>query len=128
MENQKSALGLDANITALIGYIIPLVALILLFMEKDNKFVRFHAFQSILWNVLAFVAFIGIMIIAFVVGLVLSQVSGALATVFGFLMILIYLGLALAIFGGAIYAAIKAFGNDIFKLPIVGNMAEKYSS
>ncbi|MGI8545475.1 MAG: DUF4870 domain-containing protein [Aridibacter sp.] len=128
MENQKSALGLDGNITALIGYIIPLVALILLFMEKDNKFVRFHAFQSIFWNVLAFVAFIGIMIVGFIVGLVLSQVSGTLGTIFGGLMILIYLGVFLAVFGGAIFAAIKAFGGNMFKLPIVGNMAEKYAN
>ena len=52
----KSALGLDGNVTALIGYIIPLVALILVFMEKDNKFVRFHSIQSvyILWRSVSF--------------------------------------------------------------------------
>ena len=49
MQNQKSALGLDGNITTLIGYLIPLVALILIFIEKDNKFVRFHSFQSVFW-------------------------------------------------------------------------------
>ncbi len=128
MENQKSALGLDGNVTALIGYIIPLVALILLFMEKDNKFVRFHAFQSVLWNVLVVVAIIALAIIGGILSFVLSQVSGTLGTLVGGLTLLLYLGLFLVLFGGAIFAAIKAFGGNIFKLPIVGNMAEKYSS
>ena len=51
MQNQKSAIGLDANITALIGYPIGILALVLIFIEKDNKFVRFHALQSVLWSV-----------------------------------------------------------------------------
>ena len=34
MQNQKSALGLDGNITALIGYPVGIVALILVFIEK----------------------------------------------------------------------------------------------
>jgi uncharacterized membrane protein len=42
MQNQKSALGLDGNVTALIGYIIGILALVLIFIEKDNKFVRFR--------------------------------------------------------------------------------------
>lgn len=126
MQNQKSALGMDGNITALLGYIIGIVALVLIFIEKDNKFVRFHALQSVLWSVFCVVAIIVIAIIGGILALVLSQVSAGLGGIVGILTMLIYLGLILAMLGGLIFAAIKAYGGDQFKLPIVGNLAEKW--
>lgn len=127
MQNQKSALGLDGNITALIGYIIGLVALILIFIEKDNKFVRFHAIQSLLWIVAYIVTIIAVMIVGFILALVLSQISGALGSIVGILFMLIYLGAILGFIGGLIFAAIKAYGGNQYKLPIVGNFAEKWA-
>jgi uncharacterized membrane protein len=128
MENQKSALGLDGNITALIGYLIPLVSLILIFIEKDNKFVRFHAFQAVLWVVLCLVGIFAIAIVGFILGLVLSAVSSTLATLVGLLFILLYFVFLIAYVGGLIYGAVKGYGGSMFKLPVVGNMAEKYSN
>ncbi len=122
----KSALGLDGNVTALIGYIIGLVALILIFIEKDNKFVRFHALQSVLWAVGYFVAIITLMIVGAILGIILGQLSSGLATIVGLLFFLLYIGLFFGFIGGLIFAAIKAFGNAQFKLPIVGNLAEKW--
>ena len=129
MQNQaggKSALGLDANITTVLGYIIPLVALILLFMEKDNRFVRFHAFQAVFWVAVCIVGIIAVAIIGVILGLVLSQVSGGLATIVGLLFFLLYLVLILGYIGGLIYGAIKSYGGNMTKLPVVGNFAEKY--
>lgn len=126
MENEKSALGLDGNITALLGYIVGIVALILIFIEKDNKFVRFHALQSILWFVVFIVAMFAIVIVGMILGVVVGMVSEGLAMVVGLLVMLVYLGAFLGFFGGLIFAAIKAYGGAEFKLPIVGNMAEKW--
>ncbi|MDQ3634232.1 MAG: DUF4870 domain-containing protein [Acidobacteriota bacterium] len=126
MENQKSALGLDGNITALIGYLIPLIALILVFMEKDNKFVRFHALQSILWNVIVTVAVIALVILGLIISGVISYAVASLGWIVWMLFILAITGLSLAAFGGTIFAAIKAFGGNMFKLPFVGNMADKW--
>lgn len=126
MENQKSALGLDGNVTALIGYIIGIVALILVFIEKDNKFVRFHALQSVLWFVFYIVGIIVLAIVGTVLSIVLGMVSESLGMLAGGLSMLLYLGLFLAFIGGLIFAAIKAFGGNEFKLPIVGNMAQKW--
>jgi uncharacterized membrane protein len=128
MQNHgKSALGLDGNITALIGYLIGIVALILIFIEKDNKFVRFHALQSVFWSLAGTIAIVVIAIIGTIISLIIGQISAGLATIVGLLVFLIYLGLILALLGGLIFAAVKAFGGSMFKLPIVGNMAEKYS-
>ena len=127
MQNQKSALGLDGNITALIGYIIGIVALITIFIEKDNKFVRYHAIQSVLYHVATFAVIIAVWIIGGILALALSQISEAL----GLVGILVYLFGLLLWFGwlaGMIYAAIKAYQGSMFKFPIVGNMAEKWSN
>lgn len=117
---------MDGNVTALIGYIIGIVALVLIFIEKDNKFVRFHALQSILWFATIFVAIIVVAIVGTIVSMVLAAVSGTLAWIVGLLFMLIYLALFLAMFGGLIYGAIKSFGGEMTKLPFVGNMAEKW--
>lgn len=126
MQNQKSALGLDGNITALLGYIVGLVALILIFIEKENKFVRFHALQSVIWSVACFVGIFIVAIVGTILAMVLSQVSGALGGIVGVLAMLIYLGLFLAWLGGIIFGAIKSFGGNMTKLPFVGNMVEKW--
>lgn len=126
MQNQKSALGLDGNITALLGYIIGIVALVLIFIEKDNKFVRFHALQSVLWFVAYIVSIIALMIVGGIVAVVLSQVSGTLGSIVGLLIGLLYFAVIIGFLGGLIFAAIKAYGGNQFKLPIVGNFAEKW--
>jgi len=127
MQNQKSALGLDGNITALIGYLIGIVALVLIFIEKDNKFVRFHALQSVLWSVGMCVAIFVVAIIGFILAMILGQVSSALGSIVGLLVMLLYLVMILGLIGGLIFGAIKAYGGSMFKLPIVGNLAEKWS-
>jgi uncharacterized membrane protein len=127
MQNQKSALGMEGNITALIGYIIGIVALVLIFIEKDNKFVRFHALQSVLWSAVCILGIIAIGIVGTILSLIVSQISGALGGIIGLLSVLIYLGLILAMIGGLIYGAIKSYGGDMVKLPIAGNLAEKWS-
>ena len=128
MENQKSALGLDANVTAALGYIIGIIALIMVFIEKDNKFVRFHAIQSLLWGVLMTIAIIAIMIVGAIIGVVGAMASSSLGSIIGLLLMLVYLVWLVGLVGGLIYAAIKAYGGAMFKLPVIGNFAEKWSN
>lgn len=128
MQNQKSALGLDGNVTTLIGYLIPLVALILIFIEKDNKFVRFHSFQAILWVAFCVVGIFAIIIVGMIFGFALGAVSESLGMIVGLIFMLLYFALIIGYIGGLIFGAIKSFGGNMTKLPIVGNMAEKYSN
>jgi uncharacterized membrane protein len=127
MQNQKSAIGLDGNVTALIGYLIGIVALVLIFIEKDNRFVRFHAIQSVLWGVGCTIAFIVIMVVGMILGLIVSQVSSTLAGIVWLLAMLLYLGVLVALFGGIIYGAIKSYAGETVKFPIVGNLADKWA-
>ena len=119
MENQKSALGLDANITALIGYPVGIVALIMIFIEKDNKFVRFHAFQSLLFWVAVCLIYIALGIITgifFAISYGLGYLFASLIGLFGLLVLI-----------GIVFLAYKAFQNEKFKLPVIGDMAEKWA-
>jgi uncharacterized membrane protein len=127
MSGGKSALGLDGNITALIGYIIGIVALVEVFIEKDNKWVKFHAVQAVLYHVGFFVLFIVLAIVIGIISFVLAQISA----IFGLISMLLYLLLLVLWLGwlaGMIYGAIKAYQGTNFKYPIVGNMAEKWSN
>ena len=128
MENQKSAIGLDGNLAAALGYPIGIIALILIFIEKDNKFVRFHAIQSLLWGLLMTIVVIAIAIVGTVVALAAGAASGTLGWIVGAVVVLLYVAWLIAALGGIIYAAVKAYGNNLFKLPVVGSFAEKWSS
>ena len=136
MENTgKSALGLDGNIAALIGYIFWPIALVCVIMEKENKFVRFHAIQSLLYHAAIIVAAIVLVIIVIFLGIIGiasaaagSSGGGAIGGILGSLVSLVWMVFVLAYLVGLIYAAVQAYGNKMFKLPIVGNMAEKWSN
>jgi uncharacterized membrane protein len=134
MDTGKSALGLDGNLAAALGYPIGIIAIICLIMEKENRFVKFHALQSILLHVAFIIAMIAvwiltiIMVIAGVAASAASNAGGAIGGIMSMLFGLIWLVLIVAYIGGLIYAAVKAYGGNHFKLPIVGNMAEKWTS
>jgi uncharacterized membrane protein len=127
----KSALGLDANVGAALGYPIGIIGLIIFIMEKDNRFARFHALQSLLyhvaWVVLMIVLVILFVILTFVIALISSTSSagGAVGGLLGILITLGWLVIVAVYLGGLIFAAVKAYGGSWFKLPIIGNMAEK---
>lgn len=66
MENQPQTTS-DDRLWAALGYPIPIVALVLLFMEekKDIPFLRFHAVQSIALNIAIWVLIIVLVAITF---------------------------------------------------------------
>jgi uncharacterized membrane protein len=136
MENTgKSALGLEGNIAALIGYIFWPIALICLIIDKENKFVRFHAIQSLLYHAAIIVAGILLVIVVIFLGIIgiASAAAGssggsAIGGLLGSLVSLVWMVFVLAYLAGLIYAAVQAYGNKWFKLPIVGNMAEKFAN
>jgi uncharacterized membrane protein len=121
----KTAIGLDANLAAALGYIIGILGLINFLIEKENKFVKFHGIQSVLYSVGVGAAFTVVWIVLIVFGIVLSAVSDVLGMLMWIFNSLLFLAFFLAMFGGLIYAAYKAYQGQIFKLPIVGNFAEK---
>ena len=125
----KSSTGLDENIAALLSYIFGWVSgLIFFLIEKDSRLVRFHAMQSLLFNVLVGVVAIALWIVLFVVFMIAAQISGTLATLLSLVSILVWGVFLLALLGGFILCLVKAFQGQYFKLPVIGNFAEKFSA
>ncbi|HEX9630086.1 MAG TPA: DUF4870 domain-containing protein [Pyrinomonadaceae bacterium] len=128
--------GLDPKVAAAISY-IWIVGLIFFFIEKENKFVRFHAMQSILFGIANSVIMIVLSIVATILTLVFTIGGAAAATATGSggigglasllvgLIWLIFWLIAMVALVGLIFAAVKAYQGQKFKLPIIGNIAEK---
>lgn len=114
VENEQEGLGstdtgIKPNVEALLCYLLWFVSgLIFYLIERNNKFVRFHAIQSmavfgaifVAWWIVGFVPIIG------------AVVSG----------LLLLLGVVLWI-----VLMVKAFQGEKFKLPVAGDVAEKNS-
>ena len=127
MDNSgKSALGLDPNVAAGLAY-IPICAIglimsiIIIVTDKTNKLARFHAFQSLLLMALWIVTYI---VVAVVVGVAAAANSGALTLVASLLWFVVILGFLAAL----IFCCIQAFMGKMFKLPIIGGMADNWSN
>jgi len=125
----KSSTGLDENIAALLSYIFGWVSgLIFFLIEKDSRLVRFHAMQSLLFNILVGVVAFALWIVLFIVFLIVGQISGTLATLLSLVSLLIWGVFLIAILAAFVLCLIKAFQGQYFKLPVIGNFAEKFST
>ncbi len=111
MEKQdlgKCTTGMEPNVAALLSYLLGVVTGVIFFLiEKENKFVRFHAMQSI---------------VTFGSLIVLNVVLPFIPVLGWILWPLISLA-ALILW---IILMIKAYQGEYFKLPVIGDIAEKH--
>jgi len=97
----KSSTGLEENVAGLLCYVLGwITGLIFFLIEKDNKFVKFHAMQSI-------ITFGACTILSFIP--VINWFIGIIALVLWILLM------------------IKAYQGIKFKLPVIGDLAEKWA-
>ena len=108
------------NFVCCLGLVL---SIILLVTEKENRFVKFHAVQSLFLAALQ----IAVGIVIGILGLILSLALNAFdmswlawILILGLRFILLLIFLALWIMGG-----IKAYGGQWYKLPIIGEFAWK---
>ena len=104
----RTSLGLDANVAATVAYMLGwITGIAVLLVERDNRFVRFHAMQStIVFGALSVAWFLclSIPILGWLISFIaIPPVSAVLW------LILIF----------------KAYQGEHFKLPIAGDMAER---
>jgi uncharacterized membrane protein len=122
----KSSTGLDENIAALLAYIFGWVSgLVFFLIEKDSKLVRFHAMQSILFCVVVAVLGFALWIVTFLLLIVAAMLPDVMGTLFGLLATLIWLIFSIAFLIAWILCVVRAYQGQFFKLPVIGNMAEK---
>ena len=104
---EKTSTGLAENVAGLLCYVLGWISgLVFILIEQENKFVRFHAMQSII--------VFGVLTIA---GIILSWIP----FVGSYLSWLVYaLGLILWI-----VLMVKAYQGIMYKLPWAGDLAER---
>ena len=105
----KTSTGLEENVAGLLCYVLGwITGLVFFLIEKENKFVRFHALQSIIVFGILNIAIIVIGWIPFI-GAVIGALIGLLALVLWIILM------------------VKAYQGEKFKLPWAGDLAEKNS-
>jgi uncharacterized membrane protein len=126
----KSVFDMDANLVALLCYLGNLVcalglilSIITVVQDKTNRLARFHAWQSIFTTVAGLVIGIPLYIVLFVGIFVDATIGFPLISGLTSLVLVVF-GLAMFVF--TIIAAIKGYGGEMYKIPVVGNFAEKY--
>ncbi|MGZ9583425.1 DUF4870 domain-containing protein [Paenibacillus marinisediminis] len=105
--NKQSSTGLDQNIAGLLCYLLGAVTgIIFLILEKNNRFIKFHAMQSLL-------VFGGLFVLNIVLGFI---------PILGWILSVVIYPIGVILW---IVLMVKAYSGKWFKLPIVGDIAEK---
>ncbi len=97
----------NENLMGAVAYLLGFITgIVLLLIEKQSKFVRFHAMQST-------ILFGGLFIINVGLGFIplLGWLAGLFLSLLGFILWIVCLW--------------KAFQGEMYKVPYVGNLAEK---
>jgi uncharacterized membrane protein len=119
---QAAGGGLTDNVAGMLAYITFIPAVLFLVMEpyNRNRFIRFHSFQSIF---------------LFVAAVILSVAIGMLAIMLLFIpflghlvILLLRMTFSLGLFIVWIVLLIKANQGLMYKLPIIGDIAEKQAN
>jgi uncharacterized membrane protein len=115
--------AMDTNLVGALTYVAGFVTgIVFLVLDpyKSNSFVRFHAFQSIFFNV-AWVVF-------WMIWMVLSAVLTPLtAGVFGLIAVPLMLIFTVAGFGIWLFLMVQAYQQKLFRLPVVGKFAAEHA-
>ena len=108
--------GLLCYAPCCIGLVFSIVVVV---MEKQSRFLRFHAFQGLLFMA----AIVVLSVIVQVLGVVL-QFLGTIASILGLVM---GLGLGLVALIGTIFMMMKAYNGEEYELPVIGPMAKGWA-
>ena len=124
----KTTLGLESNVGAMLCYIANflccagvILAIVFLVTEKENRFVKFHAVQSLFLAALQLAVGIVVGILGLLLGMALDMIHMEWVSwlmILGLRLILFLVFIVLWVIAG-----IKAYGGQWYKLPLIGNFA-----
>ncbi len=102
----KTSMGIEENIAGLLCYVLGwITGIVFLVLEKNSRFVRFHAMQSL-------ITFLSLTIINWIAGII-PLIGSLLSTAIVLLSLILWLILMF-----------KAYSGEMYKLPVVGDLAE----
>ena len=117
MSEQTVQTGLSDNAASGLAYvtIIPAIVFLAVAPYNRNSLIRFHSWQSIFFTIACIIVDIALGILGRM-------------PFFGFMSLLLWPLVGLAFFVIWILLLIKAFNGQRFKLPIIGDLAEKQAN
>jgi len=105
--SNKTSLGISENIAGLFCYILTWISGIIFYvLEKDNRFVKFHAIQSI-------VTFLPLTVFSYIIGII-PILGWLIKRLIWIVQVILWLVLMF-----------KAYRGEMYKLPIAGEFAEQ---
>ena len=121
--------GMTSNVAGLLAYVLGLITgVVFLVLEPYNKdkFVRFHAFQSIFFNVLMIGFWIVWTILSMIMWAIGYRILGyAIGSLISTGMSLVSLVVFLAFLITWVFLMFKAYNNQRFELPLIGKLAAR---
>lgn len=110
--NKNNQVKMDVRMVAVLCYLVPPVTGALFFlMEKNNKFIKFHAFQSVLFGCVAYFIWIVTLSLGFLPALNVFLMPFVSLIIFSSWLLLIW----------------EAYNNQEFELPFLGKIAKEQS-
>jgi uncharacterized membrane protein len=110
-DGQRTSTGLDPKVGGLLAY-FGIIGIVLFFLEKEHREVRFHAAQNTALCIGLFAVYVGLGIVTTVIPLLW----------------LLNVPLWLASLALWIYLCIQGYNLDHVKLPIIGDLAETWAA
>jgi uncharacterized membrane protein len=105
--NPNTFFGLSENLEALLCYLLGwITGILFLLFESRSKFVKFHAMQSVL-------VFLPFFVIRYIVE-VIPIIGSLLVSALNFVMAVLW-----------VFLMYKAYSYKLYKLPVIGNLAEQ---
>lgn len=118
-ETTESSTGLDSNVAGALAYLLgPLTGIIFYVIEEDDRFVKFHAAQSIVFLgglvILSIVlsTLLTVLTLVPVIGWIISAVIGLIGLLFAPIMLVVWA-----------FLMYKAYQGVEYSIPVVGAFA-----
>ena len=115
---EPTSMGIAPNVGGALAYVLgPITGVVFYVLEKENRFVRFHAAQSIT---------VGVVVIAISIALSILGTVLAVVPVLGWIVaLLLSLGVSVASFVLWLMLMWKAYNGIEWESPIAGSLARK---
>ncbi len=116
----------DSKLYGALAYFLGLITgVVMLVVKPKDDFVKFHAMQSIFLNIVLVVLMILISVVYGLISAMFMFISTKLSGIFFLLFNLFQLVISLIFLGLWLFLMWKAYQGEKFKLPLLGDQAEK---
>ncbi|PGF16260.1 hypothetical protein CP556_09120 [Natrinema sp. CBA1119] len=119
--------GLEPNIAGALSYLFGFITGLLFFViEGDNRFVRFHAAQSMVVSGLFILSSIAVSVVGTIVTILFASLNSfIIGSIISLFLGLLWLGLAVGGFAIWAYLMVTSYRGETIRLPVVAGIADR---